>query len=571
MKIMIPILVILGLLIGGYWFFILHSPDVTTGILMHLGDSQADSGHYDAAIRYYEWARDLSPENGELSLKLAAVYRQAGNYTKTERTLVRAIQAAPDNPELYVMLSSVYVEQDKLLDAQRMLDNIANPDVQQEVNARRPAAPAVSPEGAYYNDYITISFSGDSSDATFYYTVDGSFPSLLGNAYTEPFVLEAGNTTVCAVAVDSEGLVSPAIYVGYTVAGVVEDVTFHDAALEQTIQDLLHRGNRTIQTDDLWGITELNLPTEITSTEDLVQFTGLVRLTGRDLNELDYSFLSDLYSLRYLELDHCALTTQNLEQIAACPNLEVLILSSCGLSNISPLESLSSLRVLDLTDNSINSISAISGLSALDELYLGHNALSSLPNMRELKSLRTLDLSYNALDSVTALSGCPTLQRLNVSHNKLVTVRAIGSLPALTFFNGSNNGVRDVSSLSGCKNLETFVMTDNKLTDVDFLSEIPTIRDVNIDYNDVVAVPAFVEDCPLERFSAAHNFLEDLSGLAGLPSLGYVNADYNNIRDISVLKTCPVLAQVNVYGTYIHSGGVLAEQGVQVFFTPAFD
>ena len=75
----------------------------------------------------------------------------------------------------------------------------------------------------------------------------------------------------------------------------------------------------------------------------------------------------------------------------------------------------------------------------------------------------------------------------------------------------------------------------------------------------------------MERFSAAHNFLEDLSGLAGLPSLGYVNADYNNIRDISVLKTCPVLAQVNVYGTYIHSGGVLAEQGVQVFFTPAFD
>jgi Leucine-rich repeat (LRR) protein len=113
-------------------------------------------------------------------------------------------------------------------------------------------------------------------------------------------------------------------------------------------------------------------------------------------------------------------------------------------------------------------------------------------------------------------------------------------------------------------------MTDNKLKDVDFLSECPQVKEVNIDYNDVEAVPAFAADCPLETFSAAHNFLEDLSGLGGLPKLSYVNADYNNIRDISVLANCPALAQVNVYGTYIRSGGALAENGVIVNFTPGF-
>jgi Leucine-rich repeat (LRR) protein len=105
---------------------------------------------------------------------------------------------------------------------------------------------------------------------------------------------------------------------------------------------------------------------------------------------------------------------------------------------------------------------------------------------------------------------------------------------------------------------------------VEFLSACPGIREVNIDYNDVVTVPAFPEDCPLETFSAAHNFLEDLSGLAGLAHLTIVNADYNNIRDISVLKSCPALAQVNVYGTYIRSGGVLADNGVVVNFTPVY-
>ena len=113
-------------------------------------------------------------------------------------------------------------------------------------------------------------------------------------------------------------------------------------------------------------------------------------------------------------------------------------------------------------------------------------------------------------------------------------------------------------------------MTDNKLTGVDFLASCGKLKELNIDYNDVRAVPPFKKDCLLERFSAAHNFLEDLSGLKGLAHLSYVNADYNNIRDISMLKDCPALKQVNVYGTFIQSGGVLSERGVVVNFKPGF-
>ncbi len=135
-------------------------------------------------------------------------------------------------------------------------------------------------------------------------------------------------------------------------------------------------------------------------------------------------------------------------------------------------------------------------------------------------------------------------------------------------FTGSNNEITDASPLAACVNLENFVMTDNKLANIDFLTGFAKLKEINIDYNDVEAVPVFGEGCPLESFSAAHNFLEDLSGLVGLQYLSYVNADYNNIRDISVLKGCPALTQVNVYGTYIRSGGVLADNGVIVNYSP---
>lgn len=572
LKIVLPIVIILILLGTGYWYFFRYRPDITTGFLTDLGDSRLETGRNEAAVRYYEWARKLSPDDADLSLKLAEAYRKSGNYTKTERTLVNAIKASPEETALYVELCSVFVEQDKLLEAQNFLDKrITNEKVAAELAERRPAAPEIDPPPRDdYDDYITVELSVSDPGNVCYCTTNGDHPSIREDAYTGPITLEAGRTVIRAVAVSKEGLVSPALEVQFTVSGVVEEVVFEDYALKLEIQDLLNRGDRPIMTNELWEITDLKLPQGMTSTKDLRHFTGLIKLTGWDLGNLDYSILKELPSLRYLELDHCELSSENLKAIFECPNLDVLILSNCGLSNITGMERLTGLRVLDLTGNSINIIDSIAQMTSLDELYLSHNALTSLPDLRGLTSLRVLDLSYNMVESISNLSSCPTLERLNVSHNKLVSVKPAGSLPSLVFLDASYNAVLDVSALSACTKLETFIMTDNKLTTIDFLNEISTIREVNIERNDVVAAPHFPEDCLLERFCASHNYLEDLSGLAGLQYLTHVDADYNNIRDISVLKDCPILAQVNVYGTYVHDGGVLAENGVVVNFTPSF-
>ena len=372
------------------------------------------------------------------------------------------------------------------------------------------------------------------------------------------------------MAVNEAGLVSPAVYAGYTVAGVVEDVEFHDAALLSAIQELLHRGHRTIRTNDLWGIEELTLPEGIADTQDLRWFTGLRKLIARDMPELDYSFLAAMPELRYLELDHCELTNENLEQIAACSKLDVLILANCGLSRINPLGELTGLRVLDLSNNSIGTIDALMTLAALDELYLGHNALTRIPVMRGLRSIRILDLSYNSLNYVNGVSACTTLERLNLAHNKLSSLTPISALTELVWLNCSSNAVTDTAPLAPCTKLEGFLISNNKLTEAEFLSGCPNIREVNLDYNDVVYTPEFRKDCPLESFSAAHNFLESLNGLSGLQKLQTVHADYNNIKDLSPLLSCPALVQVDVYNTNVRSGGELAEKGVVVNFTPGF-
>ena len=566
LKIILPLILVLILLITAYWFLFQYRRDITAGVFLRVGDGRVEAKKYADALTWYGYANQLEPSNVETAIKLAEAYRNSGNYTKTEYVLVNAIYASPDNVDLYMTLSRVYVEQDKLMDSQIMLDQVRNEAVLAQLSALRPEAPVVSPEGGFYSDRIsvTVEHSGNSSC---YISVGGGFPSS-DDYYEGPIELPLGETTVCAVAVSSEGLVSPATYVGYTVAGVIEDAVFADEAFEHYVQELLNRGDRSMKTNDLWSVTALDLPEEVQSLEDLRYFTGLSELTIHSLGTGDLSLLPTLTSLKKLNLSGCQLTSEQLTQVGSCRNLEELRLSGCGLSNISPLEGLEKLRYLDLSDNSINNLGPISECTTLETLLLNSNAVTSVNALNKLTNLRVLNLSHNVVKSLTHLAQCTAMRELNVSNNELTSLAGLEFMAELQILDASNNKVLEVPQLAGCKKLRIFTMTDNLLTSIDFLNEIRTIEEVNIDYNDVVAVPSFLSDCKLARFSAAHNFLDDLSGLAGLPSLNYVNADYNNITDISVLASCPNLTQVNVFGTYIHDGGELEANGVIVNYTP---
>lgn len=596
LKVILPLFIILVLLIMLYWFFFYHRTDITAGALAKMAEKQMNAEQYSKAVRYYSLANKLVPEDTEIAIRLAEAYRKIGNYTKTEYTLVNAIRENPSDPSLYVMLSQVYVEQNKLLDAQVLLDGIQNDAVRAALDAKRPAAPELTPPGGIYNDYIDVKIL-PVEGATLYITIDGSFPGTENDHYQGAITLPGGDTTVKALAVSPDGLVSQVTSIPYTITNVSETVEFHDDGLKTAMSEYLHKDPASIRTDDLWAITELKLvsssadpadpgssgepdyntglkiPGGLTDAQDLSHCTGMTKLTLWDMGVLDYSFLASMPNLRYLELNGCTLTTENMGFIGQCSNLETLILVDCGLSmsNLTPLKSLTGLRLLDLTDNSISNIDSLLGNTELEELYLGHNAMESLPSLRGFTKLKIVDLSYNALTNVTAISGCPTIERLNLANNRLTSVSAVGALVDLVYFNASNNKIDEVSALEGCTKLETFLMESNVLVTIDFLANVHTIREVDIDYNDVLAVPDFPEDCMLETFSGAHNFLEDLSGLAGLQYLVYVNADHNNIRDIDVLIDCPRLAKVDVFGTYITDGGELAKKGVVVNFKPNFN
>ena len=557
------------LLLGGLVFGLLHF-FWTAENFAYLGDNAMEDGKYARAVDRYETAVELDPQTPEYVLKLADACIADGSYTKAERSLVNAIRNAP-SVELYCKLSSVYIAQDKLLDSQKMLDSITDPAIRAVIDAMRPAAPAFSHESGEYDEYIELAVS--SSEGKIYYSLTEQFPSVATEAYSAPIVLPAGETHISAITVGENNLVSPLVEADYLIVGVVEEVSFASPELESYIRDTLYIARtEPVMTDDLWTITEMTVPDTMTDLSDLRYFKNLTTLNIHIAVTADYSFLAELSALETLDLSGCLLSSDAVEYIGGMSSLKNLNLSGCGLSNIQPLSKLTDLTVLDLSQNSISDISALTELTKLTVLDLHSNAVSSLSALKSASELTELNISENNVSDLSPLFGCTKLVILHAEDNRISSIAALSAMPKLETFTASKNSITNISLLSSCTKLSRLELAQNSLSSVDAISALVNLTYLDISRNEITALPAMEATVHLQQFYASYNQLEDISALKGLPELTYVDVDYNeNVEDIECLAPCPLLVQVNAFGTKVKEVTTLTQIGVIVNYNPVED
>ena len=550
LKIFLIVLLVVAILGGACWFFLVQRPDLTMSVFAHWGDHFYERGRYNRAISLYETACRLSPENANLPVRLADAYVKSGNYTKAEYTLVSAITNNPESVQLYVALSKVYIEQDKILDAEQMLDRITSADVKAQIDALRPNAPVVMPESGYYSEYIDVSVQA--TGGTAYLAVNTDFPSTQTDAYEAPVTLSAGESKVVVVTVAENGLVSDAVYMGYTIGSVVEEVTLSDKALDSYVRELLGKSaSDTLMSDELWDIEELALPDGVEDLSDLTRFSGLRSLTIQNATGLDFSVLPQLTSLWTLDLSGSTLPTSALEGIGTLPELQKLVLEGCAVTSINPLVGLSNLTYLDLTNNSVSDLTAITALTGLTDLYLTNNPVKSITYLNSLLALERLHIENCGVSRLTSIAGNTSIQELYAS----------------------NNEISDISVLSDCVSLSILDISNNQVKDVSVIAQLPALTYFLASHNQIEALPAFdTETNKLVRIDVSNNQIKDLSPLKGLPNLNYIFADYNQISDLSGLEDCPLLTQLNVFDNPVNEEQVkaLQEIGRIVNYTPQY-
>lgn len=529
LRIIIPIIIVLALLGTAIWFFFFSRPDITNDFLISQAQSMTEDGRYSRAITYYDWAWSLEPDRDDIPIMLADTYAASGNYTKAEYTLVKAISNKPELTDLYVALCRTYVAQGKLLDAVQMLDRTTDEAVKADLDAMRPSAPVVSPEGGYYNEYIDVEVNAQTQKI--YVTSDGEYPSNDDALYSGPITLSGGETTVLAIAVDDKGLVSPVTLSGYTVGGVVEAITLTDPAIDQTVREQLGlSADDALMSDLLWSITNLTLPETVKDLSDLSYFTGLRSLTINNISGMDFSILSQLPSLKELDLSGCTISSNALEAIGSLAELEKLVLDSCALTDIS----------------------AFSQLTKLKELCLSNNTLEDIGIISLMTQLESVELTNNPLSSIAAISACDKLKYLDVSSCSVNSLGSLSNKLQLETVIASNNQIKALDELSSCVNLSVLEVNSNTISDISVLAQLPNLTRFEADHNQISEIPVFDPDhCSLIYFSVNYNEVSDVSGLAGVHTLNYLNIDYNKVTDLLPIAENSNLVKVNAWDNAI--------------------
>ncbi len=448
-----------------------------------------EDGDVSLAISKYEEALDYRPKDTGTRVKLAQLYLQKDNGARAEKVLFDGLKLLPGDTALLTQLSAAFVQQDKLSDAVELLDQ--NNSLIGGLQEQRPQLLIPNVDPGVYNSEQNITFTLP-ADTRVYYSTDGSYPSSLTEAYSQPIHVGSGVTTLMAVAVNTEGLVGALWQGEYTVEHVVMPVDFVDDNMEALIRKTLDSPTEALYSNDLWGITTLdNTGTGIipASLDDLQWLTGLESLVivGDGTQTYDLTSLKTVTALSSLTLDNCNLDATEFDTIVSCgwltqlrlprnhitslspitalTRLQLLDVSANNLTDIAPLSGLTTLTSLNLSENTVSSLSALGGLVHLTSLGLKGCQLANLNALTPLVELAALDISDNSLTELVGLEGLAKLETLNLSHNSVEQLQPLSGLPSLKTLDISLNKVKTVVPLFQCRNLKTVKAFGNDITD----------------------------------------------------------------------------------------------------------
>ena len=565
-QLLISLLLVIVIIASIVWYLFVYDRGFTRDFLLSQARYNDLYGNSRLSAMFYNMAYEHSGRDENVAIELANQYKADGNFTKAEVTLSNAIKNN-GTAELYTALCKTYVQQDKLMDAVALLDNIADPAMKSELEKMRPTTPAVSHEPGFYSQYVDLELT--SSSGTLYYTTDGEYPSIAGSIYSGPLALEAGETVIYAISVDSNGLVSAPVVAGYTIGGVIEPAEFADEAVEAAIRELLSaRESEILYTNVLWDITEFTVPANAKSLADLHLMPYLKSLTIQEQKLGTLVDLSHLAKLETLDLSGSAFPAADLEILAKLPNLSNLTLSNCGISTIAALEGAPKLTYLDLSSNTIRNMDALSQMNTLKELHLQHNAVTGLEALSSLTNLEMLNIAFNSVTDLTPLSSCLKLNWLDVGNNALNTLDGVDELTLLTHLAADYNKLTDIAIVESCSEITSLSIANNQISDLSPLSSLAKLDVLNFSYNTVSELPEWADGCTLRIVDGSNNLLSSIDNLANLSKVSHIYMDYNKITNVDALANCYVLVQLNVYGNNIDTVSELTAHDIIVNYDP---
>ncbi|XP_028164672.1 protein artichoke-like [Ostrinia furnacalis] len=336
--------------------------------------------------------------------------------------------------------------------------------------------------------------------------------------------------------------------------------------------------------------------------ESLTMLKNLQAITIQSQNLLRLPAISNMPTLKYINIQSESLNVINEHSFENLPNLERLFIKgsiNLRLIKENALYNLPKLRRLEVTNCGVNHIHmrALSLLPSLSEVSFSNNKIIDASMVgratRDLPLLSYLDLNQNLIDKLNegAFVDHPALERLLLSSNniKIIHHGAFHRVPKLrvvdlnynrisqihpeSFLQQSGSGVEELylignqimhisefrSLLDALPRLKFLDMSDNLLQEIPrgALRGHPSLERLHLNKNSIkfIQTDAFIAMPALRELHLSNNSLSDMNEgpFWNLPALKGLDLSYNYFQRLQpkMLYNLPALRRINLSNNQI--------------------
>ena len=233
---------------------------------------------------------------------------------------------------------------------------------------------------------------------------------------------------------------------------------------------------------------------------------------------------------------------KDLELLAQCTNLRVLVLDYQQISDLSPLAELP-LEYLSLTGNEISDLSPLAGLTELQVLDLGENPVRATEVLAKLPALREVTLEATGITSVEVFRGSE-IQALNVRTTWVTDYTPLEECPNLTRLITGSMPEGAAETLAGLAGLEELRLYSTPQLDLTLFQTFQRLQTVDFFGSTVSHSEALAELSTLRYVNLGDTGVNDLSFAPSMPALTELDLRENSLSDLTPLLECPWLTRL---------------------------
>ena len=288
------------------------------------------------------------------------------------------------------------------------------------------------------------------------------------------------------------------------------------------------------------------------------------------------------------ELQNLAVVYGEVKNLSALGDLKNLVwlglYHNHGTKNLSFLKKLPQLKKFRYVygDNTVESIKPVSYLKNLTELYLyaPSSAVSDISPLKGLTKLKKLEIDSTIYENISVIGNMKNLMELDIQIAENTDVSFLGKLAKLESLRLRVNGkgvVKGLDSVKGLKKLKTldligFYNYSGRQQDLSFIGDMTGLESLGISYcnktfaktvgnlkglkeltlidvnNCIPYDTSFINELTgLEKLDIMGQYDMDITGISKLKNLKTLTIMLCEFEDLSPLKKCSSLEELNVY------------------------